>query len=188
MDDAMEKVAHMALTVLCSQNLAATAGTPISLYPIQDRSDLEWKARMDEVGNVFQVHYHSGWAYMAGYAQHLFQLQHDTQHIIVEQQCHLVGYAKEVMDLTQEISHKAQKVGVVWQQIRDLESRLRDKEVALLSSLCCSFERDQELLRHRVLLPMTAESAKVKACEFEEFQTMKDLEIQGTKEDLEEEV
>jgi hypothetical protein len=39
MDDAMEKAAHMALTVMCSQNLAATAGTPISLYPIQDRSD-----------------------------------------------------------------------------------------------------------------------------------------------------
>jgi hypothetical protein len=74
MDDAMKKAAHMALTALCSQNLAATAGTSISLYPIQDRSDPEWKARMDEVGNVFQVHYHSGWAYMAGYAQHLFQL------------------------------------------------------------------------------------------------------------------
>jgi hypothetical protein len=29
---------------------------------------------MDEVGNIFQVHYHSGWAYMIGYAQHLFQL------------------------------------------------------------------------------------------------------------------
>jgi HAMP domain-containing protein len=27
---------------------------------------------MDEVGNVFQVHYHSGWEYMARYAQHLF--------------------------------------------------------------------------------------------------------------------
>jgi hypothetical protein len=78
MDDVMEKAAHMALTALCSQNLAATAGTPISLYPIQDRSNPEWKAHMDEVGNVFQVHYHSGWAYMAGYAQHLFQLQHDT--------------------------------------------------------------------------------------------------------------
>jgi hypothetical protein len=59
MDDAMEKTAHMALTALCSQNLAATAGTPISLYPIQVRSDLEWKAHMDEVGNVFQVHYNS---------------------------------------------------------------------------------------------------------------------------------
>jgi hypothetical protein len=74
MDDAMEKAAHMTLTALYLQNLTANAGTPISLYPIQDRFDPEWKARMDEVGNVFRVHYHSGWAYMAGYAQHLFQL------------------------------------------------------------------------------------------------------------------
>jgi hypothetical protein len=72
MGDAIEKAAHMALTALCSQNMATTAGMPISLYPTQDRSELEWKARMDEVGNVFQVHYHSGWAYMVGYAQHLF--------------------------------------------------------------------------------------------------------------------
>jgi hypothetical protein len=100
MDDAMEKAAHMALTVLCSQNLDTTAGMPISLYPIQDRSDPEWKARMDEVGNVFKVHYHSGWVYMARYAQHLFQLQDDTQCIIAEQRCRLVGYAKEVKDLT----------------------------------------------------------------------------------------
>jgi hypothetical protein len=84
MDDAMEKATHMALTALCSQNLAATAGTPISLYPIQDHSDPEWKARMDEVGNVFQVHYHSGWACIARYGPHLFQLQHDTKHIVVE--------------------------------------------------------------------------------------------------------
>jgi hypothetical protein len=34
MDDAMEKAAHMALTALCSQDLAATVGTTISLYPI----------------------------------------------------------------------------------------------------------------------------------------------------------
>jgi hypothetical protein len=72
MDDAMDKAAHMALTALCSQNLAATVGTPISLYPIQDCSDPEWNARMDEVGNIFQVHYHSGWAYKVGYARHLF--------------------------------------------------------------------------------------------------------------------
>jgi hypothetical protein len=36
MDDAMERAAHMALTALFSQNLDATAGTPITLYPIQD--------------------------------------------------------------------------------------------------------------------------------------------------------
>jgi hypothetical protein len=38
---------------------------------------------------------------MAGYAQHLFELQHYTQCIIAEQWCRLVGYAKEVKDLTQ---------------------------------------------------------------------------------------
>jgi small-conductance mechanosensitive channel len=134
---------------------------------------------MDEVGNVFQVHYHSGWAYMAKYDQHLFQLQHDTQRIIAKQRCRLVGYAKEVKRLTQEISRKAQEVGDVRQQVRDLESHLRDKEVALLSSLCCSSEHNQELFRHRVLFRTAEESAKVKACEFEEYLTVKDLEIQG---------
>jgi hypothetical protein len=39
--------------------------------------------------------------------------------------------------------------------------------------------RDQDLLRHRVLLRTVEEYAKVKAREFEEFQTAKDLEIQG---------
>jgi hypothetical protein len=65
-----------------------------------------------------------------------------------------------------------------------LESRLRDKEDALLSSLHRSSERNQELLRHRVLLRTTEESAKVKVRESEE--TMKDLEIQGMQKELEE--
>jgi hypothetical protein len=99
MDDTMEKAAHMALTALCSQNMPATAGMPISLYPIQDRSDPKWKARMDEASNVFQDHHHSAWAYMASYAQHLFQLQHDTQCIIAGQWCYLGSYAKEVNSL-----------------------------------------------------------------------------------------
>jgi hypothetical protein len=83
MDDAMEKATHMTFTALCSQNLPAAAGMPTSLYPIPDRSDQKWKACMDEASNVFQDHYHSRWAYMASYAQHLFQVQHDTQRIIV---------------------------------------------------------------------------------------------------------
>jgi hypothetical protein len=65
----------------------------------------------------------------------------------------------------------------VRQQVRDLESRLCDKEEALLSSLRRSSECDQELLWHHVLLWTAEESAKVKACEFEEYQTAKDLEI-----------
>jgi hypothetical protein len=74
----------------------------------------------------------------------------------------------------------------VRQQVRDLESRVHEKEEALLSSLHHSLERDQELLWHRVLLWTIEESTKVRACEFEEFQTTKDLEIQGMQEELEE--
>jgi hypothetical protein len=72
MSDAMEKAAHMALTALCSQNLPATAGTLISLYPIQDRSDPEGRARMDEASNLHWVYHHSGWTYTVHYDQHLF--------------------------------------------------------------------------------------------------------------------
>jgi hypothetical protein len=78
----MEKAAHVALTTLCSLRVPDTASTPISLYPIQDHSDPEWKACMDEACNAFQDHYHGGWAYMVRYAQHLFQLQHNTQRIV----------------------------------------------------------------------------------------------------------
>jgi hypothetical protein len=67
-----------------------------------------------------------------------------------------------------------------------LKSRLRDKKEALLSSLHRSSERDQKLLQHRILLWMAEESTKVKAYEFEEYQTVKDLEIQGMQEELEE--
>jgi hypothetical protein len=67
-----------------------------------------------------------------------------------------------------------------------LERHLHDKKEALLSSLHCSSERDQELLWHRVLLRTVEDSAKIKAHEFEEFQTAKDLEIQGIQEELEE--
>jgi chromosome segregation ATPase len=91
-----------------------------------------------------------------------------------------------IKGLTQEISCKAQEVGVVRQQVRDLESRLHDKEEALLSSFRRSSKSDQELLRHHVLLRTTEESTKVKAREFEEYQTAKDLEIQAMQEELEE--
>jgi hypothetical protein len=58
MDDAMENTAHVVLTALCSQCLRDTTGTPISLYLVQDCSDLEWMAHIDEECNVFQDHYH----------------------------------------------------------------------------------------------------------------------------------
>jgi hypothetical protein len=128
MDDAMEKAAHVVLTALCSQRLPDTASTPILLYPIQDHSDPEWMTRMDEACNVFQDHYHVGWAYMMRYAQHMFQLQHDTQRIIARQRCRLCTYAREVKSLEQKIERMAQEHNVLCQQLRDFESHVYDKD------------------------------------------------------------
>jgi hypothetical protein len=36
MDDAVEKMAHMALSAMCEQHLVDTANTPITLFPIRD--------------------------------------------------------------------------------------------------------------------------------------------------------
>jgi hypothetical protein len=177
MDDTIEKATHMAHTTLCSQNMPATAGTPILLYPIQDRSDPELKAHMDEASNVFQDHHHSGWAYMVSYAQHLFQQQHDTQRIVAGQQCCLGCYAKEDKSLSQQISHMAQEYGGMCQQVRDLQSHLRNKDKELLTIYRRSIERDQELLRHRSLLREAGEATTAKVCELEEFQAMKAEEI-----------
>jgi hypothetical protein len=71
-NDIMEKAAHAVLTSLCSQCLQDTTGTPISLYLIQDLSDLEWTTCIEEACTIFQDHYHAGWAYMARYAHHMF--------------------------------------------------------------------------------------------------------------------
>jgi chromosome segregation ATPase len=67
---------------------------PITLYPIQKHSDLEWKVRIDGACDIYQEHYHTGWAYMARYAQ-----QQETQCTIVAQHNHLDMYAREVKAL-----------------------------------------------------------------------------------------
>jgi hypothetical protein len=50
---------------------------------------------------------------MARYAQHIFQLQHDTQRIFAGQRHHLGTYAREVKSLKQEIIHIAQEHGAL---------------------------------------------------------------------------
>jgi hypothetical protein len=41
-DDAVENMAHVALTAMCEQRLADTTNTPIALFPIQDQED--WRS------------------------------------------------------------------------------------------------------------------------------------------------
>jgi hypothetical protein len=67
-----------------------------------------------------------------------------------------------------------QENGVVRQQVRDLECRLRNKDEVLLNSYHRSSKRDQELLKQCVLLRTAEEATTVKAHELEEFQATKD--------------
>jgi hypothetical protein len=41
-DNAVEKMAHLALTAMCEQRLADTADTPIALFLIRDQEDPAW--------------------------------------------------------------------------------------------------------------------------------------------------
>jgi hypothetical protein len=55
------------------------------------------------------------------------------------------------------------------QQVRDLDSRLHNKDQELLTNYRRLSERDQKLLRHCVLLQTAEEAVAVKALELEEF-------------------
>jgi septal ring factor EnvC (AmiA/AmiB activator) len=87
---------------------------------------------------------------MVRYAQHLFQLQHNTQRIIAGQHRCLSTYVREVKSLEQEIRRMAHEHGALRQQLRALESRIRDKDQEILTIYRRSTERDQELHRHRI--------------------------------------
>jgi hypothetical protein len=80
----------------------------------------------------------------------------------------------------------AQEIGAICQRVKDLESHLRDKDEALLNSYRLSSKCDNELLRHRVLLWTAEEAVMVNASELEEFQAVKDQEIENLQKQLEE--
>jgi hypothetical protein len=72
----------------------------------------------------------------------------------------------------------AQEHGALHQQLRALESRVRDKDQKLLTVYRRSTERDQELLQHRSLLREAEEATAAKARELEDFLAAKAQEIE----------
>jgi cell division protein FtsB len=123
---------------------------------------------------------------MARYAQNLFQLQHDTQRIVVGQHHCLDTYAREVKSLKQEIERMGQEHGAMHQQLRVLESRVRDKDQELLTIYHRSSEHGQELLQHCDLLCEAEEATAAKAHELADFQATKVQEIEGLQDELQE--
>jgi hypothetical protein len=73
-DDAIEKMAHMALTSLCECSLAATTDTPIALFLIRNQEEPEWKQCHKVICDLTSPHFNVGWAQMAKYSWYLFNL------------------------------------------------------------------------------------------------------------------
>jgi hypothetical protein len=80
-DTSVEMMAHIALTSLCEDCLAATAALPIALLPIQNQENPIWKQRLEAVSDLKGPHFHTGMTWLARYAHYLFNLQHNSARI-----------------------------------------------------------------------------------------------------------
>jgi hypothetical protein len=99
LDETVEQTAQVALTSLCETRLADTAVMPIALFPIRNQEDPVWKQRLEVVSNPEGPHFHAGMAALAGYAQHMFNLQASTGRTIMWQHLHLNSLEQHVEGL-----------------------------------------------------------------------------------------
>jgi hypothetical protein len=88
LDETVEQTAQVALTSLCESHLADTAAMPIALFPIHNQEDPLWKQRLEAMSNLEGPHFHAGMAALAGYVQHMFNLQASTTRTIIQQRLH----------------------------------------------------------------------------------------------------
>jgi hypothetical protein len=85
LDETVKETAQVALTSLCESHLADTAAMPITLFSICNQEDHVWKQCLEAVSNPDGPHFHAGMAVLAGYAQHMFNLQASTGRAIMRQ-------------------------------------------------------------------------------------------------------
>jgi hypothetical protein len=83
LDETIEQTAQVALTSLCETCLADTAAMPITLFSIRNQEDPMWKQRLEAVSIPEGPHFHAGMAALAGYVQHMFNLQASTDRTVM---------------------------------------------------------------------------------------------------------
>jgi hypothetical protein len=95
----VEQTAQVALTSLCESRLADTAAMPIALFLIHNQGDPVWKQRLEAVSNPKGPHFHAGMAALAGYAQHMFNLQASSARTVIQQRLHLGSLEQHIEEL-----------------------------------------------------------------------------------------
>jgi hypothetical protein len=91
-DTTIKQAAHITLTSLCESRLISTAVMPITLFPIQNQENPMWKQLLEAVSDLKGPNFSAGMAAMAKYEQYLFNLQHNTVRIVMQQHMHLTAY------------------------------------------------------------------------------------------------
>jgi hypothetical protein len=95
LDNTVEKMAHAALTLLCERSLAATTDLLISLFLIHDQEDPVWQQCLKAVSDLESPNFNARWAAMAKYVRYMFNLQHNTHRIIIQQRMRLIAYEEQ---------------------------------------------------------------------------------------------
>jgi hypothetical protein len=72
---------------------------PIALFLIRNQEDPVWKQRLEAVSNPEGPHFHAGMVALAGYAQHLFNLQASTGRTVMRQHLHSSSLEQHVEEL-----------------------------------------------------------------------------------------
>jgi hypothetical protein len=104
LDDTIDKTSHFALASLCGSHLADTAAMPLALFPFSYQGDPVWQQRFEAVSNPEGPHYHAGMAAMAEYAQGLFNLQRNTDTIVIQQRLCMVAYDERYTATSRELA------------------------------------------------------------------------------------
>jgi hypothetical protein len=112
-DTGVELMAHMALTSLCEDCLVATAALPNALLPIQDQENPVWQQHFEAMSNLKGPHFHAGMTLLARYAPYLFNLQHNTSRIGMQQRTRLTVYKESATAATREIERLRHENGII---------------------------------------------------------------------------
>jgi hypothetical protein len=102
-DTGVELMAHIALTSLCEDHLAATIALPIALLLIWNQENPVWQQRREAVSDLKGPHFHAGMTSLAKYAQYLFNLQHNTARTAGQQRTRLTAYEESATTIAREI-------------------------------------------------------------------------------------
>jgi hypothetical protein len=98
-DTEVEMMAHIALTSLCEDSIAATTALPIALLPNRNQENPIWQQCHGAMSDLKGPHFHTEMTSLARYMQYLFNLQHNTARMARQQHTRQTAYEESATAL-----------------------------------------------------------------------------------------